>query len=118
MPREAVGLGRDGSARIGKVRVGEDAGEVEATLSDQMLGVNGKPAARPEVENVAMMQITMQHPDLAGTGQQRTCSIGATDKDTAVGGRRRFQIMKPLRQRDQFGKRLGTRRMQPCCGGA
>ncbi len=94
---------RDRWHAIGKIRMAEEVRAVEASLADQALGVDGQPAAIAEVEHVAMMEVAVQHPDIARRRQERLRGAGAPLQDAAVPGRCRHEIAKPGRLGVSFG---------------
>ncbi len=105
-PREPLRNGCDRPLRMIEVRIGEDVRVVEGALSDQMLGIDRKSSARTEIQHVVMVQVAVQHSDIAGLSQQCFRRLGAFDEDTAVFRRSRFEIAEPLRQRQQTRRRI------------
>src|SRR5690606_37684026 len=94
-PCETARLCRDRVSGIGQIRIGEDIGEVEAALAHETLGVDGQPAACSEVQHIAMMQIAMQHTDLAWFGQQYAGGLPTAGKNSTMNRSSRLQFSKP-----------------------
>lgn len=61
--------------RMGEVRIAQDLREIETALTETVLRVDRQPAARAEMQDIAMMAITMQRNDVA-FGQDATLNSG------------------------------------------
>jgi glutamate synthase (NADPH/NADH) small chain len=79
LPREASRCRRDRG-----VRFAEDVGEVEAAFADEAFGVDGEPAARAEVEDIAVMKVAVQHHGLLRIGEQRPRGLSSQRESAAV----------------------------------
>ncbi|GEM_PF-2446638 len=95
-----------------KIGIAEYVRELKATVAQQAFGVDGEPAAWPEVQNIAVMQIAVQDDDVLRFREEFTRRRGRLAQDTAVPQGGRLQFLKPARQRYQFGKRPILRRVQ------
>ena len=70
--------------RMGEVRIAQDLREIETALTETILRVDRQPAARAEMQAIAMMAITMQRNDVARIGQQLACDGGAFCQDATL----------------------------------
>ena len=55
-----------------------------ARIARDALRVDGEPAGGAEIQNIAMMNVAMQHRDIAWSSQEFPCGCCAVFKDTAV----------------------------------
>jgi len=79
-----------------EVGVAEQVGVVEAALSAEALGVDHKPAARAEVEDVAVVDVSVQYHHVPLRHQQFGRSCGAEAQEAAMRGSRRFQSFQTI----------------------
>ena len=94
------------------VRIAQDVDEVERPLAEKPLGVDGEPAAVAAIEDVAVMDVAVQDDDVARIGQQRLRRRVRLGEQAAMCPCGRRQGREPARQRDEFRRRSGARRMQ------
>ena len=78
---EARGFGYDMSSsgeptRRGRdlqIRIAEDIGEIEAAFPRQTFGIDGEPTARSGIQDVIVMDVTMQHSNIMWFREQFIC---------------------------------------------
>ena len=94
------------------VGIAQDVDEVERPFAEKTLGVDGEPAAFTAVENVAVVDIAMQHHDIARIGQKRLRGPICRNQQAAMCPRRWRQGLEPTRQGNELRRWSGARRMQ------
>ena len=77
--REPGRIGRDGPGDIGQVGVREEGREVESTLADQALRIDGKPSRITEIEDVFAVEVSVERNDLLRVGEQGTRDLGGCE---------------------------------------
>ena len=66
-----------------------------------MLGVDRQPTPWAKVEDVAVMEVAVQHDNVLGLVQQLARRDGSQAQETTVPCGSRFKLGEPLRQRHE-----------------
>src|SRR5882762_6773505 len=77
------------------VGIAQDVDEIEGAFAPKGLGVDRQPAARAGIEDVAVMDVAVQHHRLARVGQQLARRRIGFGQESALAARRRRKGFKP-----------------------
>ena len=108
-PIESGGLGNDcnspvKSLRIGGsvIRIAEQVCGVEAAFTDQALWIDRQPAPRAEVEDIVVVDVTVQHRDIQWRRQKLIRRLRALSEYAAMDQRRGSKRAEPSVERNDI----------------